>query len=248
MDKYFRVEVVTQTPNPQQAIWISQHQCVCEDAAIDDPCPSEDKAGEYVVKHLLVGDRGHWSPAEAPQITFNVIGFNHRTMQQITRHRVGVHFSVQSLRYTGSQLIKAVKASYDAVQNWEEHIEKVVYFRPVGVYRDRSGKKYEYTYEQRYDDLVEAQRLLERYRVRIEEQGWSEEQAAGMLPMDTRQHWVMSLNVRSFCHMADLRWKADAQYEAQCLIDLTFPHFKAWVPAIADWYEKNRAKKARLAP
>ena len=45
IDPYFRVEAVAQTPNPQQLVWLSAHQCVCEGAAIDDPLPLEDKAG-----------------------------------------------------------------------------------------------------------------------------------------------------------------------------------------------------------
>ena len=97
IDPYFRVAVVAQTPNPQQLVWLSAHQCVCEGAAIDDPLPLEDKAGEYAIKHLLAGGRGHYSPLEAPQISFNAIGFPHSVMQQVRTHRVGVHFSVQCL-------------------------------------------------------------------------------------------------------------------------------------------------------
>jgi thymidylate synthase (FAD) len=49
-------------------------------------------------------------------------------------------------------------------------------------------------------------------------------------------------------HLLDLRWKADAQLEAQKMCEAIWPHFAAWVPAIAAWYEENRLKKARLAP
>ena len=49
-------------------------------------------------------------------------------------------------------------------------------------------------------------------------------------------------------HLLDLRWKLDAQLEAQQLCELIWKSFHEWVPAIADWYETNRAKKARLAP
>lgn len=78
--------------------------------------------------------------------------------------------------------------------------------------------------------------------------GFAEEHARGLIPFDIRQHWVMSANVRSVMHLLDLRWKADAQLEAQKMCEAIWPHFAAWVPAIAAWYEDNRLKKARLAP
>lgn len=264
MDQYFRVEVIAQTPNPQQLVWLSAHQCVCEGAAIDDKVPEESKAGEYVIKHLLAGDRGHYSPLEAPQISFNVIGFNHRTMQQITRHRIGMHFSVQSFRYTSDRFLTvarliqntsgAVNPSMDQVsqtvlasQPVQAAIEQLIYLRPVGDYRDRQGKKYHYDHAERLGDLALCAHQILRYAHKIE-RGYSEEQAAGLLPMDCRQHWVMSANIRSLMHMLDLRWKADAQLECQVLCDLLWVHFENWAPEIAAWYQSNRAHKARLAP
>lgn len=240
IDRYFRVEVISQTPNPQQLIWLSAHQCVCEGAAIDDDTPSEEKAGEYIVKHLLAGGRGHWSPFEAPQISFNVIGFPHSVMQQITRHRVGLHFSVQSQRYTGQRIVDAAVGMRD--------IEEVFYLRPVGTYSDRQSKKYEYTQVHRDRHLQKCKTAAMDYAEDVSTFGLSEEHARGLIPFDVRQNWVMSANVRSLCHVLDLRWKADAQLEAQQLCELIFPHFKNWCPAIAGYYEKHHMHKARLAP
>lgn len=76
----------------------------------------------------------------------------------------------------------------------------------------------------------------------------AEEHARGTIPFDTRQHWVMSGNLRSILHLLDLRWKKDAQIEVQQLCNLIFPHIEEWVPTIAEWYLENRAKKAILAP
>lgn len=239
MDERFRVEVLAQTPNPQQLIWQSAHQCVCEGPAIDDECPDETAAGESAVKHLLAGGRGHYSPLEAPQMSFNVIGFPHSVMQQITRHRIGWHYSVQSGRYTGQRICKVVTGEAD--------VDEVFYLRPVGSYTDRQGKRYEYTEALRQEDLEWCWLAAYRYKTRIN-QGFSEEHARGLIPFDVRQHWVMSGNVRSIMHLLDLRWKQDAQLEAQQLCELIWPHFEAWVPAIAEYYSKNRMKKARLAP
>ncbi|MBW4488614.1 MAG: FAD-dependent thymidylate synthase [Trichocoleus desertorum ATA4-8-CV12] len=144
-----------------------------------------------------------------------------------------------SFRYTGQRIIDVVEGKRD--------VEDVFYLRPVGFYTDRQGKRYEYTEELRRQDLEWCFAGCERYKLRID-QGFSEEHARSLIPFDVRQHWVMSANVRSLMHLIDLRWKADAQLEAQKLCELIWPHFQAWVPAIADWYETNRLKKARLAP
>ena len=144
-----------------------------------------------------------------------------------------------SFRYTGKRILDVVDGQRD--------VEEVFYLRPLGLYTDRQGKKYEYTAEQRQQDLEWCLEASRRYKQKIE-QGFAEEHARGLIPFDIRQHWVMSANVRSLMHLLDLRWKADAQLEAQKMCEAIWPHFQAWVPTIATWYEDNRLKKARLAP
>jgi thymidylate synthase (FAD) len=240
MDR-FTVEVITQTPNPQQTIYAGMHQDYAEGfvAHEREQWPSEARCGELIVRNLLKGGRGHYGPLEHPQMVLNCGWFPHSTMQQIRTHRVGVSFDVQSFRYTGQRLLDVVTGKRD--------VEEVFYLRPVGLYSDRQGKKYEYTLAQRRQDLDWCLEACRRYQDRIH-QGFSEEHARGLIPFDVRQHWVMSANVRSLMHLLDLRWKADAQLEAQKLCEYIWPHFQAWVPAIAAWYEDNRLKKARLAP
>ncbi len=240
MDR-FKVAVISQTPDPQQTIYAAMHQDYAEGFVWDehDRFPGEEKAGELVVKNLLAGNRGHYGPLEHPQIVLNCGWFPHSTMQQIRTHRVGVSFDVQSFRYTGSRILDVV--------NGKRELEDVFYLRPVGSYSDRQGKKYDYTNDLRQHDLDWCMQACHRYAERID-QGFAEEHARGLIPFDVRQHWVMSANVRSLMHLLDLRWKADAQLEAQKLCEEIWPHFQVWVPAIADWYEANRLKKARLSP
>ncbi len=240
MDR-FRVEVISKTPNPQQTIYAGMHQDYAEEFVWDQrhEWPDEDKAGELVIRNLLKGGRGHFGPLEHPQIVLNCGFFPHSTMQQIRTHRVGLSFDVQSFRYTGSRILDVAKGKTD--------VEDVFYLRPLGAYTDRQGKKYEYTEALRQQDLDWCRQGCDRYKTRID-QGFSEEHARGLIPFDVRQHWVLSANARSLMHLLDLRWKADAQLEAQKLCEAIWPHFQAWVPAIADWYETNRLKKARLSP
>ncbi|MBD1877977.1 FAD-dependent thymidylate synthase [Coleofasciculus sp. FACHB-T130] len=239
--KYFRVEVVAATPNPQQVIWAAMHQDYSEELVWNscDRWPDEERSGELIIKHLLSGDRGHYGPLEHPQITVNVGYFPHSMMQQLRTHRVGVSFDVQSFRYTGQRIVDVVEGKLD--------IEEAFYLRPVGNYTNRQGKRYLYSEEQRQDDLQWCEDACKHYKKRIDE-GLSEEHARGIIPFDARQHFVLSCNVRSLMHLLDLRWKKDAQLEAQKFCELLWVHFEQWTPAIAQWYLENRAKKAKLAP
>jgi len=240
MDK-FRIEVIKATPNPQQVMWLAMHQDYSEEFVWDkrDRAPDETKAGENVIKFLLAGERGHYGPLEHPQITVNVGFFPHSMMQQIRTHRVGISFDCQSFRYTGKRLLEVAEGKRDA--------EDVFYLRPVGEYTNRQGKRYFYTEEQRQADLDWCIEATKRYQQRIAE-GLAEEHARGIIPFDTRQHFVMSCNARSLMHLLDLRWKKDAQLEAQKFSELLFAHFQEWTPQLAQWYLETRAKKARLSP
>jgi thymidylate synthase (FAD) len=144
-----------------------------------------------------------------------------------------------SFRYTGTRIL--------AVAAGETPVEEVFYLRPLGFYTDRQGKKYEYLPEQREEDIAWCLEAAKLYKKRID-QGFAEEHARSLIPFDVRQHWVMSANVRSLMHLLDLRAKGDAQLEAQQMCELIWPHFEAWVPAVAEWYHKQRWAKARLSP
>lgn len=240
-DPYFRVEVISKTPDPQRTVYAGMHQDYSEDFVWDTigHWPNEKKSGEIAVNQLLKGGKGHFGPCEAPQIVFNCGWFPHSTMQQARTHRVGISFDVQSSRYTGKRIIEAVEGKRD--------IESVFYLRPSGDYTDRQGKKYFYSEEERKEDLWWVRTAAERYALKILE-GQSEEHARGTIPFDVRQHWVLSANLRTLMHFLVVRGKPDAQLEIQALCQLMLPHFKTWAPEIYEWFEKNLWLKGRLAP
>jgi thymidylate synthase (FAD) len=240
VDKLFRIETLRATPNPQQLAWLAAHQDYCSDYIINrlDKAPNETTAGEYVVKHLLSGDRGHFGPLEHCQITLACGYINHGTVQQLTRHRL-VSFDVQSFRYTGQHVVEVAEG--------RRNPEEVFYLRPVGDYASRQGKKYEYTEKWRQKDLDACIQASERYATSLS-YDMAEENARGMLPFDYRQHFVMSCNARSLCHLLDMRLKKDSQIEIQWFSQLLLERFAEFVPAIAEWYKANRAHKGRLAP
>lgn len=240
-DPRLRVNVLSQTAEPQKLIYAAMHQDYSCDFVYGerDSFPSEEQCGEIIIKRLLAGDRGHFGCVEHPQITFNCGYFPHSVMQQARTHRIGVSFDCQSYRYTGSQVIDVVDGKRD--------IEDVFYLRPVGNYSDRTGKKYYYSPEQRESDLQWCLEASKRYKADFEA-GMSEEHARGKVPFDYRQHFVVSFNLRSLLHFLDLRYKKDAQLEIQKLCEMMFPHLEEWTPAIAAWYKSNRLGKGKLAP
>jgi thymidylate synthase (FAD) len=142
-------------------------------------------------------------------------------------------------RYTGRRILDVCTGTRDA--------EEVFYLRPVGTYRDRQGKKYDYTEDQRIIHRIICIDSAARYKLALEA-GFSEEHARDIIPYAIRQDFVVSFNLRSLLHFLDLRSKRDAQLEIQQLCDLIWPHLEAWAPELASWYAASRLHKARLAP
>ena len=240
MDSRVKIETLAATKNPQTLIFKAAHQDYSPDFVYDESFPLTDSHyGELIIRNLLSGNRGHFGCFEHPSITLACGFIPHSVMQQIRTHRVGITFDCQSFRYTGTQVID--------VANLKRPIEDVFYLRPVGWYTDRSGKKYEYTEGVRNNDKLDCLVASQTYALKIQH-GMSEEHARSMLPFDYRQHFVMSVNVRSLMHLLDLRGKKDAQLECQWFSDLLFIQFEKWVPEIATWYKENRYGKARLSP
>jgi thymidylate synthase (FAD) len=241
MDKRFRVEVLGSMPVPNKITYAALHQDYSEGFVGDlyDEFPEETECGEITVRRLLKGERGHYGPLEHAGIVFNVGWFPHSVMQQARTHRVGISFDVQSMRYTGARICKAATG--------EIELEEAFYLRPIGDYADRKGNKYTYSPEERQIDLQLCYAAAQRYKDLIDK-GFAEEHARGILPFDYRQHFVLSVNIRSALHFMDLRAKLDAQLEIRQMCELMWPHLKAWVPEICDYYEKNRLHRARLAP
>lgn len=241
VDPYFKVKVIAQTPRPQTVIYAAMHQDYAEEFVADHAhqWPDEEGCGKLIVKCLLAGNRGHYGPLEHPQITLNCGWFPHSTMQQIRTHRVGISIDCQSFRYTGSRIIEVVDGKRD--------IEEVFYLRPLGKYTDRKGEAYYYDEILRNAHLSRVRFAAECYKEDIWN-GLSEEHARGLIPFDVRQHWVISLNVRSLMHLLLIRGKKDAQLECQQLCELILPHFEAWCPQIYEWFMNNLWLKGRLAP
>lgn len=239
MDKYFRIELLRATPNPQQLCWLAMHQDYSPHAVVDrlDRCPDETKAGEHLVNHCIKFN--HWGVLEHCQISFNCVGFPHHTMVQLRTHRTGISFDVQSLRYCSQHIIDVAEG--------KRSVHEVFYLRPPGTYTDRNGKKYEYSESWHESRILDMAVAVDMYHESLS-RGMSEEHARELLPQCIRQNFVLSLNARSLLHILDLRSQKDAQLEIQQFSELLFHRFSEWMPQVAEWYANNRLGKNKLAP
>lgn len=226
------------TPLPQELSWLAAHQDYSSEPVCDYISDStEEEFGERIIRNLFANKRGHFGVVEHAHITVNCIYQPHDVVAQVTRHRHAT-FDVQSFRYT-SDSIMAVKNITD--------VEKAVYVRPVGTYTSRQGAKYEWTQEQREEKLRHALQACRMYTQDIYD-GVSEEHARQSLPYSLRQHFVMTVNIRTLMHMLLLRAKKDAQVETQWFADDLFLCFKDWCPEFAKWTEVNIINKGVISP
>lgn len=164
LDKYFTVNVISKTPNPQEVCYLAMHQDYSSELVSEGFIPDKEKCGEIIVKRLLSGDRGHYGPMEHVNIVFNCGYFPHSVIQQATRHRVGTSFDVMSFRYISLQILEVASGGRD--------VETVFYLRPVGNYSDRSGKKYFYSEQQRNNDIDWCREAARRYWADITAYDW----------------------------------------------------------------------------
>lgn len=235
------IKVISSTPLPQTTVWVALSQDYSADpvTATQALWPNEETCGNIAVRRLLNGDRGHYGCLEHPSITLNCVGFPHSVVVQARTHRM-LSFDVQSMRYTSQHLLD--------VADGKKSVEEVFYFRPVGEYRDRAGKRYTQTKLTLRAQKVWCKLSCLLYRTLVQRFGFSEEHARDVIPYNVRQHFVVSMNLRSALHFMDLRAKPDAQLEIQQFCDCLWPIIEQWSPEIAQWYTQKRLRKAKLSP
>lgn len=227
VDSRFNVSVVSFTHFPQTLV--KNAAKICHSGPYDsklvwEPRDGEDeiKAGHWVVKHLLSGDRGHYGPLEHPSITLVVSGYPHSTIQQLTRHRIGCTYDVQSFRHC------------DCSGNID--IEDLIYVRPVGNGFNQSDREI---------TLETISNTMDRYNKLIDS-GVDVETARSILPFDYRQRFVATFNLRSLLHVISVRSKGNAQTEIQDMATKFKSVLSLWTPQIYDWFEQKH--RGFLAP
>lgn len=239
LDKRLQVAMIQCYPMPESVVYQAGKGDYSEDPIHEQPIPSYEECGSWIVDRLLSNEKGHWGPLEHPGITMSVSGYVHSVMVQARTHRVGITFDVQSQRYTGKRVVKVGKGLVDP--------EDVFYVRPPGFYTNRYGKKYEWTDSHRQRKIARILEECQEY-ASYYESGMCEEHIRDYLPQAIRQNFVVSFNLRSVLHFMDLRAKKDAQLEIQALCEQMSPIIGKWSPKVWEYYEEKRLHRARLSP
>ena len=149
---------------------------------------------EELLERLM--KRRHFGPWEHAHVTFAVEGISRTCMAQLSRHRIGISLDVQSQRYCSF--------SDASVARPPSITDDEVVSREGGVTELEEGR------EEAFDEAVEA--ALESYNELLDK-GVPKEDARFVLPEGTLVNLSMTVNLRTLMHIANLRAKANAQWE-----------------------------------
>jgi thymidylate synthase (FAD) len=174
--------------------------------------------------------RGHLGPFEHCTAFFAVEGISRACMAQLTRHRIGTSFDVQSMRYV----------------NFDDAEMTVPSTANDVTVEQNSG---EYTWGED-GDMAMGRHLSESvdlYKQLIAE-GMPEEDARMVLPIGTKVNLTFSINARSLMHVLDMRKSGDCQWEIIELAEKLDDGFAEWAPITHEMYDKYLRGESKKAP
>lgn len=175
------VKVISYTPDALKLV------SACARTCYNSRSKDNDKNRETFIAGLVKA--GHESPLENVSITFDVSGVSRALLAQITRHRVGASFCVQSQRYVTYNLDK-----------WVPGVDYVV---PPYI-------KGNYMLNKSYETFMNANREAYKHLVLA---GAKAEDARMVLPQAFCTAFTLTLNVRALRHILQLRLNHRAQWE-----------------------------------
>lgn len=191
---------------------------------LEDPATVEIEAKTYALLDKLF-TRGHWGAFEHPQITIGVKNVSRSCMAQITRHR-HASFDVQSQRYVD---FSDKDAPFKMPKSFVDPNHATRNEGPIDVPEPVMEE-----FQERYRDLTDEALAFYQDAVDV---GFPKEDARFGLPIGTTVNWSMSVNASALLHIANVRAKGDAQWEAQELANKVLGEFAEWMPYTADlWH------------
>ena len=155
---------------------------------VGDDFPFENVASfkkKELIQRVLAS--GHHSVLEHPSFTFAIENVSRGLQQQLTRHRIGVAFSIQSTRYNDVE--------------------------SMGVYKASTIEKNE-ALSKEYDDFMKTAAGFYRHLI---DEGIPKEDARDVLPLALNSNIVMTMNCRELIHFFSLRLCMKAQKEIRDL-------------------------------
>lgn len=166
-------EVLDISPtNPMRTIELAARTCYKSEDKISD------SSAETLIKALIRS--GHHTPLEMANVNVKLIT-DRGVLAELTRHRVGISFCVESTRY--------VNYSKDKFGN------EITVIKPC-FWSDESPN-----YQAWVKDMEYAEKAYMRH-IRL---GATAEQARSVLPMSLKTEITMSVNFRALRHIFDLR-------------------------------------------
>jgi thymidylate synthase (FAD) len=201
------------------------------------------------LQHLL--NRGHFGPYEHINITFMVKGVSRSLMAQLTRHRTGISFDIQSQRYVdfagvpANTLVVTPKSITD-VRSGNRNPDS----KDIATILDENGLQSETELEEARKRIFSnsIENSVASYN-RLRDLGVAPEDARYALPIGSKVNIYFTLNARTLLHIADMRAAADAQWEIREFTEEILELTKEWIPNTMEYYmEEMIHRKNRLAP
>lgn len=241
MDDKFRVAKIVATPRPQAVTYTAAKNDYSEKFIDCLPEISESDAAEKLEKMLWKSKtRPHLGPYEHPAITFSAGYYPHNVAMQLRTHRVGITFDVQSQRYTGQRVLKVIEGELD--------FDEVFYIRPVGVYQNRQGRRFEMTEPMREEKREIILMTAKHYADYVGVFNEPEESARDILSQAIRQNFFMTATCRTLMHLILVRSAKDVQLECRDCIEKMLIHFDIWMPETAALVREKFYIKGNLTP
>lgn len=242
--------VIRKARNDYKSEWVGElnNKEVIDEFRKEDESREEAKE-RFIIRTLI--NKGHFGPFEHPQISFEIKGVSRSLMAQITRHRPGITFDIQSQRYvdftekTVEQLFKmpqsALEVDTDNRSPDSRSIEEIL--------EENDLESEEELQRMREEIMREGyEENLRRYR-KLRKLGMPPEDARFGLPIGSKVNISTSMNARTLLHIADMRAQADAQWEVAELTKTMLDLAEEWMPITFGYYREEMIhRKNRLAP
>lgn len=190
--KELKVALIRHTASPEETIALGAKLCYSK-ATVETLQEKIEAKDQSQFIHKLM-DMGHESVLEHATFTFGIEGVSRSLLAQITRHRIGASFSVQSQRYVSYEngfgyIIppRIAALGNEAVEKYQQQMD---------------------TIEGWYKDWQEA----------LGKNGESSnEDARFVLPNACETRMLVTMNVRELRHFFSLRMCSRAQWEIRAL-------------------------------
>ncbi len=205
------VRLITYTPDPEKVVAAAAKLCYSTsdiNTLMDGLTP--DKVNAFLGKLTSLG---HFSPLEHISFTFGVEGVSRSLLAQITRHRIGVSFSVQSQRYcdmSNQEVVTPYRIETDG--------EAMEVFRQAIQSADIAYRHLHKILEDKYtEELLVSEPRLTEIKARAKAAKMANEDARAVLPNACSTKMIVTMNARELYHFFQLRCCQRAQDEIRDL-------------------------------